>query len=204
MKKPASGAGAGSNQVRIIGGRWRSRRIRFADAAGLRPTPDRVRETLFNWLQFELSGAHCLDAFAGSGALSFEALSRGAASVVMIERDAVQLRCLQDAASSLQAEHCHILSGDSRSRLEKGLGDLQPAAGFDVVFLDPPYHQGLVAPLCALLVQQRSLRGGSVVYIESELDWAGLGLPAGFELYRQTRAGLVNAFLTRYEPSPAT
>jgi 16S rRNA (guanine966-N2)-methyltransferase len=196
-------APARRSEVRLIGGQWKRSKLPVADAPGLRPTPDRVRETLFNWLQFEISGAHCLDAFAGSGALAFEALSRGASSVVMVERDAAQLRCLREAAAMLAAEHCSILSGDSRALLEKGLGALQAEGGFDVVFLDPPFHLGLVTPLCAVLVQQGCLHAGSFVYIETELDWAALALPPAFVLHRQTRAGLVNAFLTHYEPSPA-
>nr|MBP7229705.1 RsmD family RNA methyltransferase [Moraxellaceae bacterium] len=106
MSRPGS-----SNTLRIVGGRWRSRRLRFIDADGLRPTPDRVRETLFNWLQFEIPGAHCLDAFAGSGALGFEALSRGAATAVMIERERLQHQALLAAAAELGADGARILLG---------------------------------------------------------------------------------------------
>ena len=198
MKKPQAG---GSNQLRIIAGRWRSRRIRFLDAVGLRPTPDRVRETLFNWLQFDVAGAHCLDAFAGSGALSFEALSRGAASALLIECNAAQAECLREGATTLQAENCRIVTGDAQALLGRGLAELLPATGFDLVFLDPPFNHGLVTPLCRLLVAQHCLHAGSRVYIETELFWADLQLPPEFVLYRETKAGVVHSYLTRYEPA---
>lgn len=188
-----------SNTLRIVGGRWRSRRLRFVDADGLRPTPDRVRETLFNWLQFEMPGARCLDAFAGSGALGFEALSRGAASVVMIERQRAQYQALLAAASDLGADGARILCGEAGSVLA-GTGDWRPAEGFDVVFLDPPYHKGLVGQTVAQLLAARLLRPQAALYIESELDWEALALPASIRQARSTRAGLVNAFLARYEP----
>lgn len=202
MKKSGGSKGAapvgGNNQLRIIGGRWRSRRFRFLDATGLRPTPDRVRETLFNWLQFEVPGAHCLDLFAGSGALSFEALSRGAASAVLIERDAAQAQCLRETAAVLEAEHCRVIGADSQQWLLKGLSESRPAAGFDLVFLDPPFHLGLLAPACLRLEEQGALHDQSWVYLETELGWTELALPERFELYRETRAGLVNSFLVRY------
>jgi len=194
MSRPGS-----SNTLRIVGGKWRSRRLRFVDADGLRPTPDRVRETLFNWLQFEIPGAHCLDAFAGSGALGFEALSRGAASVVMIERHADQHRALLAAAAELGADGARILHGDA-NRLLDAVPDWRPPRGFEVVFLDPPYGKGLVSTTLSILLQHDWLASGALLYIESELDWAGLALPEAIRQQRSTRAGLVNAFLARYEP----
>lgn len=193
-----SRAGSG-NTLRIVGGRWRSRRVRFVDADGLRPTPDRVRETLFNWLQFELPGAHCLDAYAGSGALGLEALSRGAASVVMIERHADQHRALLAAAAELGADGARILHGDA-NRLLDTAPDWRPPRGFEVVFLDPPYGKGLVSTTLQVLLQRDWLAPGALLYIESELDWDGLALPAAIRQRRSTRAGLVNAFLACYEP----
>ena len=192
MSRPGS-----SNTLRIVGGKWRSRRLRFVDAEGLRPTPDRVRETLFNWLQFEIPGAHCLDAFAGSGALGFEALSRGAASVVMMERQRPQYQALQQAASELGAEDARLLCGDAEALLASP-GDWRPLNGFDVVFLDPPYNKGLVASTFSTLLRANLLHPGSLLYIESELDWAALGLPEDMQVIRTTRAGLVHAFLARY------
>lgn len=192
MSRPGS-----SNTLRIVGGKWRSRRLRFVDAEGLRPTPDRVRETLFNWLQFEIPGAHCLDAFAGSGALGFEALSRGAASVVMVERQRPQYQALQQAATELGTEDACLLCGDAGALLSSP-GDWRPLNGFDVVFLDPPYNKGLVASTVSTLLRANLLHPGSLLYIESELDWASLSLPEDIQVIRTTRAGLVHAFLARY------
>lgn len=197
MSRPSS-----SNTLRIVGGRWRSRRLRFIDADGLRPTPDRVRETLFNWLQFEIPGAHCLDAFAGSGALGFEALSRGAATAVMIERERLQHQALLAAAAELGADGARILLGDADSLLAKA-GDWRPVAGFDVVFLDPPYNKGLVQKTVQQLLELGLLRTEALLYIESELDWEALSLPVSIQQLKSTRAGSVNAFLARYRPEAA-
>lgn len=193
-----SRAGAG-NTLRIVGGRWRSRRIRFVDAEGLRPTPDRVRETLFNWLQFEIPGAQCLDAYAGSGALGFEALSRGAASVVMIERQRSQYQALLSAAAELGADNARILNGDA-SILLASVADWVPVKGFEVVFLDPPYGRGLVPATLGRLLGRGMLAAGALVYIEAELDWPALALPSTLQCLKSTKAGLVHAFLARYQP----
>lgn len=187
----------GSNVLRIVGGKWRSRRIRFVDAPGLRPTPDRVRETLFNWLQMEINGAHCLDAFAGSGALGFEALSRGAAKAVLLENQRLQCQALQETARELQAMDAQIITGDALTLLQKP-ADWQPAVGFDGVFLDPPFHQSLIPEICAVMHVRGLLKAEAFVYIESESDWPALGLPSAFVLQKHTRAGLVHAFLARY------
>ena len=195
MSRPGS-----SNTLRIVGGRWRSRRLRFVDAEGLRPTPDRVRETLFNWLQFEVPGAQCLDAFAGSGALGFEALSRGATSVVMIERQRAQYQALLVAASELEADGARILQGEAANLLAQK-AEWQPAEGFDVVFLDPPYHKGLVTTTVTQLLTAGLLRPGAALYIEAELEWAALALPESIQPIKSTRAGLVNAYLARYAPT---
>lgn len=189
----------GGNQLRIVGGRWRSRRIRFGDGDGLRPTPDRVRETLFNWLQFEIGGAVCLDAFAGSGALGFEALSRGAARVVMIEKARPQLALLQAAAQELGAEAAVLVHGDTLALLRQAPPWL-PSGGFDGVFLDPPFHQGLLPAVCAALHERALLKPEAFVYLESESGWDALDLPAAFVPVKETRAGLVNAWLARYRP----
>lgn len=190
--------GAG-NQLRIVGGQWRSRRLRFVDAEGLRPTPDRVRETLFNWLQFEIVGTHCLDAFAGSGALGFEALSRGAASVVMIERHAPQFRALQAAAAELGAEGARLLAGDAQTLL-RAPGGWCPPGGFDGVFLDPPFHRELLPAVAQALVSGRLLRPGAFVYVESEQEWPALALPPVLVPQKHARAGLVHAVLARFQP----
>lgn len=195
----AGKAGAGSNLLRIVGGRWRSRRIRFGEGEGLRPTPDRVRETLFNWLQFEIAGAVCLDAFAGSGALGFEALSRGAAHVVMIEKSRAQYLLLQEAAQELGANAAQLVTGDALDLLRQRPA-WAPTAGFDGVFLDPPFHQELLPQVCALLHAQKLLKADAFVYVESESPWAALDLPPVFAQVKEARAGRVNAYLARYRP----
>lgn len=194
MSRPGS-----SNTLRIVGGKWRSRRLRFVDAEGLRPTPDRVRETLFNWLQFEIPGAHCLDAFAGSGALGFEALSRGAASVVMMERQRAQYQALQAAAADLGADHALLLLGDAQALLAQP-GDWWPPEGFHVVFLDPPFNKGLVPAIIELLLRGNLLRPETLIYIETESQWNDLALSPDISVLKATKAGLVHAFLARYQP----
>lgn len=194
MSRPGS-----SNTLRIVGGKWRSRRLRFVDAEGLRPTPDRVRETLFNWLQFEIPGAHCLDAFAGSGALGFEALSRGAASVVMMERQRAQYQALQAAAAELGTDNARLLLGDAEALLAKP-GDWCPPEGFHVVFLDPPFNKGLVPVIIELLLRANLLRPDTLIYIETESQWNDLALSPDLSVLKATKAGLVHAFLARYQP----
>lgn len=176
------------NELRIIGGRWRGRRLSFLDAPGLRPTPDRVRETLFNWLQALIPGARCLDLYAGSGALGFEAASRGAGEVVMVERKPQVCARLRENARRLGAE-VNIVQACAQAYLRAA------ATPFDVVFLDPPFHQGLVAASLRALVEGGLVRPGGRVYIEAE---AGLGeppLPAGWTLLRSKRAGEVGYHL---------
>jgi 16S rRNA (guanine(966)-N(2))-methyltransferase RsmD len=151
---------AALNKVRIGGGEWRSRMLRFPDALALRPTPDRVRQTLFNWLGQELYGLHCLDLFSGSGALGFEALSRGAASVTMVESNPAVYRALLDNATLLKADKARILRQDAMQFLA------QNAQPFDVIFLDPPFDQRWLEKLLPFLVKH--LADGGVIYAESE------------------------------------
>ena len=136
---------AAANRVRIIGGAWRSRILRFPAREDLRPTPDRVRETLFNWLGQDLTGKTCLDLFAGSGALGFEAASRGAASVVMLERDAVAFRALQENARLLAAASVDLRRADALEYLRAD------GRRYDVVFIDPPFRSELLAEVLPLL-----------------------------------------------------
>lgn len=148
------------NSVRIIGGRYRRRVLRFPDSEGLRPTPDRVRETLFNWLGQDLTGRTCLDLFAGSGALGFEAASRGAEKVVMIEQDAVAAAALQTNAKTLRATCVQIVRGDALKFVRSAS---QP---FDVVFVDPPYRAGWIERIAPFLPGLLSEEG--LVYVEAE------------------------------------
>jgi len=172
------------NTVRIIGGRWRSRVLHFPDVAGLRPTPDRVRETLFNWLGQDLSGERCLDLFAGSGALGFEALSRGADSVVMVENHAAALRALRENARRLEAANLTLVRADALEFVRSA------RSRFDVVFLDPPYALGLQARILDMLPML--LGEGGRVYLESD---AGFEAPPGWRMLKRGRAGNVHFHL---------
>lgn len=188
----------GSGELRIIGGQLRGRKLSVADVPGLRPTTDRVRETLFNWLQFELQGQRCLDLFAGSGALGFEALSRGADLVLMIEKDTKAARLLSQHAQTLNAaSHGSALvqPGDALQFLRQ-----QPAAPFDVIFIDPPFRMGLAEHCCQLLEQFRWLHAGSWVYVETEQEWQGQ-VPPHWRLHRDKNAGQVSYQLYQIEES---
>jgi 16S rRNA (guanine966-N2)-methyltransferase len=176
--------------LRIIGGTWRSRRLTFPGRAGLRPTPDRVRETLFNWLQPWLPGATCLDLFAGSGALGFECLSRGAGQVVLVEQDSVAVSALRANLALLEARGAEVLQADARVFLQ-GL-----VRQFDIVFLDPPYGSGLLAECCTQLAVGGWVKGGGLIYLEAAGDQA-LPLPAAWTLLRSKRAGQVGYHLAR-------
>ncbi len=170
--------------MRIGAGEWRSRLLRFPDALALRPTPDRVRQTLFNWLGQELHGKACLDLFAGSGALGFEALSRHASSVVMVEQNPAVHRALADNARLLKADRLQLLKQDALQFLA------QDQRKFDVVFLDPPYGQGWLEKLLPLL--GRHLAADGVVYAEAE---HALAEQPGWHVRKHGKAGSVHYHL---------
>ena len=174
------------NQLRIIGGAWRGRKLQFPDVAGLRPTADRVRETLFNWLQPSIAGARCLDLFAGSGALGLEALSRGAAEVVFVDRDPCAVEQIKSHINTLSAQGAQTVCRDGLAYLR---GSARP---FDIVFLDPPYHQDLLRDCVQSLASQDWLAHGAAIYLESESDLTGLLLPEHWQLIRHKRAGQVH------------
>ncbi|MGE4503389.1 MAG: 16S rRNA (guanine(966)-N(2))-methyltransferase RsmD [Thiomicrospira sp.] len=167
-------------QVRIIGGDWRGRKLAVLNQDGLRPTGDRARETLFNWLQFELAGAVCLDAFAGSGALGFEALSRGAAHLVSVELCQAAACQLQHNARVLQCSDATIVQANVLDYLAQ-----VPSACFDGVFIDPPFHQQLVQPVIDALLAQAWLMPNAWLYIEQERDAAMPNLPQDWFCYRE-------------------
>jgi 16S rRNA (guanine966-N2)-methyltransferase len=180
------------NAVRIIGGGWRGRRVHFPDSPGLRPTPDRVRETLFNWLQQSIAQTRCLDLFAGSGALGLEALSRGAREVVFVEHAAV-------AAASLRGELAKLGGGARAQVVQTAAARFLSAPGepFDVVFLDPPYGQGTLAEYVTLLDERGWVKGGGYVYLESERAAGVPAVPSGWELIKSKSAGEVGYHLAR-------
>jgi 16S rRNA (guanine966-N2)-methyltransferase len=177
-----------AHTLRIIGGRWKRSKLPVLDRPGLRPTPDRVRETLFNWLGQDLSGWRCLDAFAGSGALGFEAASRGAAEVVLLERDADLVRSLQVSRTRLQAEALRIEHADAIAWMARA-----PAASFELVLLDPPFGSGLAEQ--ALPPALRLVSGAGSLYLESNQALATA--PEGWMLHRRARAGAVHFQLLR-------
>lgn len=172
------------NTVRIIGGLWRSRIVEFPDAPDLRPTPDRVRETLFNWLGQDLTGLTCLDLFAGSGVLGFEALSRGAAAAVMLEKDPAALRALRENAKKLGARNLNVVSGDALEFARES------RARFDVVFVDPPYRLGLQTAALALVRGLLNEQGRA--YVESASFFEA---PRGWTILKSARAGSVHFHL---------
>ena len=193
-----------AHQVRIIGGQWKRTLLPVIDAEGLRPTPDRVRETLFNWLQHLLGGAwselDCLDLFAGSGALGFEAASRGARRVLMVEESAAALRHLQASRTKLKAEQVEIRRGDALA-LVRNLADA--GSRFKLIFLDPPYHQDWLErmlPVCECLLDEHGY-----VYAECELPLDREPRPAwlnGWEVVRSDKAGMVFYHLLQRKTEP--
>ena len=200
-RRPTEAAGkhaSASHRVRIVGGRWKRTPLSVPQVAGLRPTPDRVRETLVNWLGQDLSGLRCLDAFAGSGALGLEAASRGAAHVLMIERDRVALAAIRSAIERLGGTQAQVelVSGDALAEMQR-----RSAVGerFDLVFLDPPFGDE------ALLVEALRrlpplLAPGALVYVETAEAWPGSDPPAQFRVARAGRAGAVHYHLLVHEP----
>jgi 16S rRNA (guanine966-N2)-methyltransferase len=180
-----------SNSVRIIGGAWRGRRIRFPSAAELRPTPDRVRETLFNWLQGVIGDARCLDLFAGSGALGLEALSRGAREVVFVEQEPRVAAALRETIAALGDDRSQVVTADAFRYLAGG------ARPFDVVFLDPPFARGWLAELCTLLEHGGWLAPRAYIYLEGAARDGIPPLPEPWETARETRAGEVHGVLAR-------
>jgi 16S rRNA (guanine966-N2)-methyltransferase len=179
------------HKLRIIGGRWRGRRLDVFESEGLRPTPDRVRETLFNWLQPYIAGASCLDLFAGTGALCLEALSRGAADVVMVEKALPVAQRLRQHVERLEATGAEVVLADAVDFLQR------PPRAFDIVFLDPPFKSNLIAA-CAVLVEARGwIKPGGLIYVEAPSRINELALPATWELIRSKKAGQVGYHLAR-------
>ena len=157
--------GQNSNRLRIIAGQWRGRKLDFATAPDLRPTPDRVRETLFNWLQGHLRDARCLDLFAGSGALSFEALSRGAKQVTLVENNPQAIKQLRENIQLLQTEKAELYQADAFLYMENLEPNLQP---FDLIFLDPPFRQSYLPKLLTSIIEKKLLSPEGLVYLEDE------------------------------------
>lgn len=178
------------NEFRIIAGRWRRRRLKFPDLPGIRPSPDRVRETLFNWLMHVVPGARCLDLFAGSGALGLEALSRGAQQVTFVDRERQVAEALRAHLELLHALHGEVLQADALAFLRG------PSRLFDIVFLDPPFSSSLLVESITVLHQGDWLAPQAHLYMEYSLGCAP-ALPAAWEMRREGHAGRVGFALAR-------
>jgi len=183
-----------SGKLRIIGGTWRSRLLPVIEQEGLRPTTDRVRETLFNWLQADLPGARCLDMFAGSGALGFEAASRGAKQVLMLEQSAAACEVLQQNINTLPAPQIDCIQVDALQWLP-----IQSQV-FDVVFIDPPYASQLLAKVCSLLETHSLLVDNALIYVEQSSKQVLPALPTNWQILKQKKAGQIGYYLLKREP----
>lgn len=204
MKKPVPAApkrpASAPNEVRIIGGQWKRTLLPVANLPGLRPTPARVRETLFNWLGQDLQGLRCLDAFAGTGALGFEAASRGAAEVVLVEQESALLSALNRTKTKLSADTVRVERGDGVAALRQRAGQ-----GLDVVFLDPPFSDGKndALVLSALAAARAAVGETGLIYLEAPRVWSADELSTiGLQVQRQGKAGQVAFHLLRLWTAP--
>jgi len=180
------------NEFRIIGGQWRRRRLKFPEFPGIRPSPDRVRETLFNWLMHDLPGRRCLDLFAGSGALGLEALSRGAASVVFVDRERRVIEALREHLAALGTTHADTVQAEALDFLRG------PAKPFDLVFLDPPFNSPLLAESLTALQHGSWCTPRALIYMEYPRA-ARVALPLGWQVVCGSHAGRVGFSLARRE-----
>lgn len=186
------------NQVRIIGGKWRGRKLKFLDRKELRPTPDRMRETLFNWLTPVIHDARCLDLFAGSGALGFEALSRGAREVFFVDKHIGVIKQLNEVANTLKCEQAKIIYSTAEAFLKS------TEETFDIIFLDPPFHQGLVELCIEALKKHDIIHSGGYLYIETEAENQLIPetLPKNWAIKKEKRAGKVRVYLINIGSHP--
>lgn len=180
-----------NNHLRIIGGQWRGRKLQFPDSEGLRPTTDRVRETLFNWLAPVIHNARCLDLFSGSGALGLEALSRGAAETILIDANPKVSEQLKSNLNQLGCTFGKVLTTDAINWLDDAICSENP---FDVIFVDPPFNRDIVKPCCELLDTKGFVEEGSYIYIETESDLP-LQIPESWHVHREKKAGQVSYYL---------
>ena len=184
-----------SHEIRIIGGAWKRTRIAVRDLPGLRPTPDRVRETLFNWLGQDLSGWRCLDVFAGTGVLGLEAASRGASEVLLVEQDRSLVEAIGTTLLRLKAQGVRVVRGDGVATLRQSA-----PASLDLVFLDPPFDALLFEP--ALRAAAAAVAPSGWVYLEAPVAWTDASLaPFGLSVHRYLKAGAVHAHLVRHADS---
>ncbi len=187
------------NSVRVIGGFHRTRKIHFPDAPGLRPTADRIRETLFNWLRDDIHGARCLDLFAGSGALGIESLSRGAKEVVFVEMNSLVKNALVESLAILDIRNAVIHMEDAISWIYRNSASTEP---FDVVFLDPPFADGLLPRVCQQLADAGLLKPNAKIYLESDAALPEIVAPDNWQALKSKRAGSVRFQLFGVTDSP--
>jgi 16S rRNA (guanine966-N2)-methyltransferase len=187
-KKPRPG------RLRIVAGKWRSRLLDIANVPGLRPTSERIRETLFNWLGPTIPGARCLDLFAGTGALGLEALSRGAADVVFVEKSPLAVKVLRDNVQTLAATTADVRQGDALAFLQA-----PPGEKFDIVFLDPPFAADMLGDLCRLIDEAAVLDGGALVYLEDDRARPETDLQSGWHILKSKTAGNVRYSLAQVD-----
>ena len=181
-KKPNTAA---AGQIRLIGGQWRGRKLPVPNSPSLRPTTDRVRETLFNWLAPMIQGARCLDCFAGSGALGIEALSRYAGSATLLEFERPVAQQLEKNLAVLNAKDATVVNTNALNWLAKS------GTPFDIVFIDPPFRKGILLETLTLLEQQGWLADEAWIYVEAEVEHGAIPVPAGWRLHREKVAGQV-------------
>lgn len=196
-KKPSAPSHNGPGFVRIISGQWRGRRLPVLDAAGLRPTTDRVKETLFNWLMQDTAGRQVLDCFSGSGSLAFEALSRHAVFATLLELDKSAVKQLQQHLLKLNCPQAEVIQTNALQYLQQ-----QAKRQYDLVFLDPPFRQQLLLPAAQLLEQQGWLAPDALIYLECEKELNLASLPANWRLYKESIAGqLAYRLFQRQQPA---
>ena len=193
-KRPSAGG-----ELSIIGGDWRSRKLRFPDAGGVRPTPARTRETLFNWLTHHLAGSRCLDLFAGSGALGLEALSRGAATTIFVDHTPALAQALRGNLRLLKSEQGEVACQNIETYLAQ-----PPAKPVDILFMDPPFRQGWLEKLFPMIADNGWVKPGGWIYAEHESDTPTPPAPSNWTLHRQKTAGQVTYCLFRVKESEAT
>lgn len=181
-KKPIN-----SGFIRLISGKWRGRKLPVIDKEGLRPTTDRNKETLFNWLMHDVRDANCLDCFSGSGSLAFEALSRYAKYVTLLERDTQAATQLKTNLQLLKITNANVITTDTLQFLNQ-----QAVQQFDIVFIDPPFQQGLVQPCCELLEKHHYLKHNALIYIEMESQLDNINLPNNWQKLKEKSAGQVS------------
>lgn len=193
--RPVKTSSKGANELRIIGGLWRGRKLRFADAEGLRPTGDRIRETLFNWLAPHIAGANCLDLFSGSGALGLEALSRGAAQVTFIDNNPDVIKHIRQHLDTLEATNAELIRHNSLQWLAAAADD--DRRPYDIIFLDPPFNAEILDDCIALLARHPLLHDSTLLYIESPTENSCQTLSEAWRVLRQkSTANVAYALIT--------